>query len=300
MWISKVLEEQNIDFETVGEQEVDSLGLIGYNAGNRVATFVAEGKYLCDFPDNIRTILTTAEIASIIHNKQTNIGLVIVKDPRDCFFSSHNFLAKADSYRRTSFPTKIDESAKISHLSSISSNNVVIGKNSIIEEFVVIRENTVIGNNTIIRAGSTIGSEGFEFKIHNNETYRVEHLGGVIIGDNVEIQYNNCVDKAIYPWDNTEIGNDSKLDNLIYIAHGVRIGENTKIAAGVTIGGRCKIGDYSWIGLGAVVRNGLRIGDNSRANMGSVVTKNINSNESVSGNFAINHKEFIKKMKGEK
>lgn len=302
MLISKLLKELNIEFEAIGEHEVDSLGLIGYNAGigSNVGIFVENSKYICDFPSNIKLIITKREIAEVISKQNSHIGLIIVKDPRNCFFMLHNFLAKYPTYSRENFNSKIDESADISKLSSISPNNVIIGKNSVIEEFVVIRANTVIGENSIIRAGSTIGSEGFEFKNYNDESYRVEHLGGVIIGDNVEIQYNTCVDKAIYPWDNTEIGSNSKIDNLVHVAHGVRLGTNVMIAAGATIGGRCRIGNNSWVGIGAVIRNGLTLGENSRANMGSVVTKNVESNESVSGNFAIEHKEFIEKMKGEK
>ncbi|MCI5698577.1 MAG: UDP-3-O-(3-hydroxymyristoyl)glucosamine N-acyltransferase [Clostridiales bacterium] len=302
MLISKILKERNIHFYSEGEEEVDSLGLIGYNAGDRynVATFVENSKYICDFPSNIKLIITKRYIAEKIRETRKDIGLIVVDDPRNCFFKLHNYLAKKTIYKRENFKSKIDDSAKISQLSSISQNNVVIGENTIIEEFVVVRENTIIGDNVIIRAGSTIGSEGFEFKTLDEETYRVEHIGGVILEDNVEIQYNTCVDRAIYPWDNTFIGTHSKIDNLVHVAHGVRLGKNVMIAAGATIGGRCNIGDNSWIGIGAVIRNGLMLGDNSRANMGSVVTKNVESNESVSGNFAIEHRKFIDRMKGEK
>ncbi len=302
MLISKILNEQNIDFEAVAEEEIDSLGLIGYNDDNShsIATFVEKSKYICDFPSNIKLIITTREIADNIWKTRRDIGLIIVKDPRNCFFKLHNYLTQNPLYKRGIFKSKFDDSAKISQLSSISPNNVIIGKNTIIEEFVVVRENTVIGDNVIIRAGSTIGSEGFEFKTLDEETYRVEHIGGVVIEDDVEIQYNTCVDRAIYPWDNTVIGTNSKIDNLVHIAHGVRLGKNVMIAAGATIGGRCKIGDNSWIGIGAAIRNGLKLGNNSRANMGSVVTKDVGSNEGVSGNFAINHRKFIEKMKGEK
>ena len=67
--------------------------------------------------------------------------------------------------------------------------------------------------------------------------------------------------------------------------------------AGAKIGGRCNIGENVWIGLGAIIRNGLTIGSNSRVNMGAVVTKSVADGEAVSGNFAIEHSQFIAEMK---
>ena len=77
----------------------------------------------------------------------------------------------------------------------------------------------------------------------------------------------------------------------------VKIDERTMIVANSGIGGRTNIGYDTWIGLGATLRNGIDIGNNSRANIGAVVTKDISDNESVTGNFAIEHKIFIDKMR---
>ena len=141
-------------------------------------------------------------------------------------------------YCRDRFRTIIGEHCSISKHCCISDYNVSIGDYVTIEEFVSIRENTTIGNNSIIRAGSIIGGEGFEFKANGAGILSVKHLGGVRIGENVEIQHNTCIDKAVYPWDNTSIGDNSKIDNLVYIAHGVKVSNNVLVVGQSGILGR--------------------------------------------------------------
>ena len=155
----------------------------------------------------------------------------------------------------------------------------------------------VINDNSIIRAGCKIAGEGFEFKNTSEEVFHVSHIGGVIIGESVEIQYNTCIDKAIYPWDNTVIGDHVKIDNLVHIGHAVKVDSRTMIVANSGIGGRVSIGEDVWIGFGATIRNGIHIGDRARTNMGSVVTRNVGTEEAVTGNFAIPHKDFIANLK---
>ena len=87
------------------------------------------------------------------------------------------------------------------------------------------------------------------------------------------------------------------MDNLIHIGHAVKIGNNVMMPALSVIGGRVEIKDNAWVGIGSVVRNGLIIGENARINMGAVVTKDVNDNEAVTGNFAIEHTKFIKRLK---
>ena len=88
-----------------------------------------------------------------------------------------------------------------------------------------------------------------------------------------------------------------KIDNLVHIAHAAKIGKRTMIVANSGIGGRVTIGKDSWIGFGTTIRNGVTIGDKARINMGAVVTKSVKEYESVSGNFAISHEEFIRRLK---
>ena len=294
MRISKYLDELNIKYETINEVEVSSLGLAGYNDGGRVATFIENVKYIDELSDSVVLIISNKETATQINNA---LSVIVVDNPRETFFRLHNLLCNYEEYVGENRTTRIGQNCLISPLAVIADRNVTIGNNVIIEEFVVIRENTIIGDNTIIRSGCKIGGEGFEFKKRNEEIFPVKHVGKVRIGKNVEVQYNTCIDKAIYPWDETVIGDYVKIDNLVHIGHAVKIYERTMIVANSGIGGRTNIGYDTWIGLGATLRNGIDIGNNSRANIGAVVTKDISDNESVTGNFAIEHKIFIDKMR---
>lgn len=300
MLISKLLSKLNLNikYEILNEQEFDTLALTASEIEISSCVFLDNVKYLPNIRDNVTMLITSPDVSKMIEEfPGYSGGLCVVDNPRILFFRLHNFLANSADYARRRFDTTIGENCQISNLASISDSNVSIGNNVIIEEFVVIRENTVIGDNCIIRAGAKIGGQGFEFKRQEDDILSVEHLGGVILGNHVEIQYNTCVDRAVYPWDNTMIGDFCKIDNLVHVAHAVKIKENVMVVAQSGIGGRVEIEPNTWVGFGATISNGLKIGESARANIGAVVTKNIDAGNSVSGNFAIKHERFLENLK---
>ena len=297
MYISKILKEMGIPHICKNEQRVSSLGLVEYNDGKDVCTFVDNEYYLEKLSDNIQMVLIGEDLLDTLKQYRKSYGICVVENPRLTYFRIHNYLVNDISYRRTDFKTRIGTNCNISSQAVIADKNVIIGNNVTIEEFAVIRENTVINDNSIIRAGCKIAGEGFEFKNTSEEVFHVSHIGGVIIGESVEIQNNTCIDKAIYPWDNTVIGDHVKIDNLVHIGHAVKVDSRTMIVANSGIGGRVSIGEDVWIGFGATIRNGIHIGDRARTNMGSVVTRNVGTEEAVTGNFAIPHKDFIANLK---
>lgn len=276
--------------EVVKDGEFTSLGLAVSRCDENLLSFIESEKYISGLGDNISCLITTRELSDKLKDKY---GIIVSNNPRMDYFKLHNELCKSKEYIREEFETKIGEDCVISNLASISNKNVIIGNNVKIEEFVVIRENTIIGDNSIIRAGVIIGGEGYEYKRIDGIIMNVNHCGGVIIGSNVEIQYNSCVDKALYTWDNTKIGDYTKLDNFVHIEHGVKVCERCLIASRTTVGGRTIIGKDSWVGLGATISNGLVLGDRVSVSLGSVVTKNLLDGEKVSGNFAINHSKYV-------
>lgn len=298
MILSKIICEAGLISDTViqNEKKFETLAIIENNLNVDYCTYIDSEKYIDRINRNTKMIITTLEISNnLIAHK--GYGLCITKNPKYIFLKLHNFLSDNKKYMRKSFQTKIGSNCEISSNAFISQDNVNIGSNVIIEDFASVYANVEIGDNTIIRSGAKIGGEGFRFLQFNNGVLSVKHLGGVVIKNNCEIQYNSTIDKAVYPWDNTIIGSYNKIDNLVHIGHGVKSGNNVLFAANSLIGGKTIIGDNSWIGLGACISNGLSIGKNSRANMGSVVTKSIPDNSSFSGNFAIKHSKFIKHIK---
>lgn len=298
MYLSSILKEMSYkDYKILGEQEIDYLALSASELNQKVCIFLDNEKYIRDIKSNVSMILTNTRLKDKIVYNDSSCGLCIVEEPRTLFFMIHNYLKNNCEYVRKKFSTSIGENCNIHPYSSVSANNVIIGNNVMIEEFVVVRENTVIGDNCIIRSGAKIGSEGFEFKRCGKEILSVIHLGGVKIGNNVEIQCNTCIDKAVYPWDDTRIGDYVKIDNLVHIGHAAKIENNVMIVANSGIGGRTEINSNTWVGFSTTVSNGLNIGTNARINIGSVVTKNVNDGQSVTGNFAIDHSCFIDNIK---
>ncbi|GAA0110256.1 UDP-3-O-(3-hydroxymyristoyl)glucosamine N-acyltransferase [Clostridium sp.] len=289
MLLSEVVQiKEGLDLLKDGE--FTSLGLAVSVCEEKLLSFIENEKYIDSLSDRITCLITTKDIGEKLKNKY---GVIVSSNPRMDYFKLHNKLSSIEGYKREEFETIIGEGCEISNLASISKKNVIIGNNVKIEEFVVIRENTVIEDNSIIRAGVVLGGEGYEYKRVDGIIMNVNHCGGVIIGENVEVQYNGCIDKALYPWDNTIIGSHSKLDNLVHIEHGVKIGNRCLIASRTTFGGRTIVGDDSWVGLGAIISNGLTLGNKVSVSLGSVVTKSLKDGEKVSGNFAINHNKYI-------
>jgi UDP-3-O-[3-hydroxymyristoyl] glucosamine N-acyltransferase len=146
------------------------------------------------------------------------------------------------------------------HPNVILYDNVIIGESTEIHSNVVCYSGSIIGKNCIIHAGVVIGADGFGFLEKDDGAYdKIPQLGGVMIGDNVEIGANTTIDRALL--DNTVIRDGVKLDNLVHIAHNCDIGENTAMAAQVGISGSTKIGKRNRIGGQAGVAGHIEISD---------------------------------------
>ncbi len=139
-----------------------------------------------------------------------------------------------------------------------------------------------------------IGSSGFGYeRDENGIPVRMPHLGNVVIGENVEIGSNVCVDRAVIG--STVIGDNVKIDNLVHVAHGAKIGKNTLIVAGAVIGGSVDIGENCFIGMNASIKNKVKIGNNVTIGAGAVVLKDVPDGETWIGNPA---KKLEKKSVG--
>ena len=148
-----------------------------------------------------------------------------------------------------------------------------------------------VGRYCKIDAGAVIGEQGFKIiKNMRGNAERLIHIGGVVIGNYVEIGALTCVDKGTFG--NTEIRDHVKIDNFVHVAHNCFIDENTVIAPMVCLGGSSKIGKNVYIGIGASIRQGITIGDDAFIAMGSVVIDDVGKGEAVAGNFAINKENW--------
>jgi UDP-3-O-[3-hydroxymyristoyl] glucosamine N-acyltransferase len=285
----------NSQFKLINETEFDFFALTADKVDFKKCIFIHDKKYIQEIDENTFMIITTNSLVEEIKNYKG--GYCITENPKYFFYQLHDLVYKLNFYPSNNFNSRISETAIISNLAAISKKNVVIGENCIIEEFVVIRENTFIGDNSIIRAGSIIGGQGFDFIRNLDNVNAISHQGSVKIGDNVEIQQNCCIDKAVFPWDSTIIDDYTKTDNLVHIAHSAKIGKRVLITSSSNIAGRTIVGDDSWLGVGAILSNGIELGKKTRANIGSVVVRSIPEGESQTGYFSIEHSKFIQNFK---
>lgn len=149
----------------------------------------------------------------------------------------------------------------------------VIGAKTRLFANVSIAHGVVIGEQCIIHSGAVVGADGFGFAPHNKQWKKIHQIGGVIIGNNVEIGANTCIDRGAL--DDTRIDDGVKIDNLVHIAHNVCIGENTAIAALCGIAGSTSIGKRCTMGGQAGVAGHLVIADDVHMTAKSMVVKSI-------------------------
>ena len=155
----------------------------------------------------------------------------------------------------------------------------VVGHDSILSADVHLHRNVTvchgitIGQRSIIHSGSVIGGDGFGNAQADGKWYKIAQIGGVVIGDDVEIGSNTCIDRGALG--NTEIHNGVRLDNLIQIAHNVVIGENTAIASAVGISGSTKIGKNCTIAGAAGFAGHLTIADGTFISGMAMITRSI-------------------------
>jgi UDP-3-O-[3-hydroxymyristoyl] glucosamine N-acyltransferase len=280
------------NIKLVRDGQFCAMALCDVQTGMYTLTYIEDIKYIPFINRNpeVTCVLCTFDIVNKL--PESVIGVCISSSPKIDFFLLHNRLCSFREYAREEYETQIGVNCSISPLAHIDSKNVTIGNNVKIEEFVSIKENTCIKDNVRIRAGTVIGCDGFEFKQKENEAYFIEHAGGVIIGNNVELFANTCVCKALFPWDNTIIGDYTKVDNLVHIAHACKIGRNNIITACVSFCGSAQTKDDVFIGPNATIAK-ITMSENSRASLGSVVINNVKKNITVSGNFAVEHSRFL-------
>ena len=148
-----------------------------------------------------------------------------------------------------------------------------IGPGGRIAARVAICENVTIGARAVIHPGVVIGADGFGLANDGGVWVKIPQLGGVRIGDDVEVGANTTIDRGAL--EDTVIEDGVKLDNLIQIGHNVRIGAHTAIAAGVAVGGSARIGSRCTIGGAASIAGHLEIADDVHITATSAVPKSI-------------------------
>jgi UDP-3-O-[3-hydroxymyristoyl] glucosamine N-acyltransferase len=287
---------ESLQLEFRGDPELAISGVASLNsavAGD--LCFIQRRKYLPDLAASAcSAVILPAELAAEVDDR----AMLIADDPQLGFVRAIEALGLEP--RRG--PPEIHSTAQIAASASIG-EDVGIGAQAVIGEYAVVGRGTTIGagcvveggvrigerctlharvtllhdvnigDRCILHPGAVIGADGFGLVSVEGQWQKVPQLGGVSIGDEVEIGANTTIDRGAL--DDTVIEEGCKLDNQIQVAHNVRIGAHTAIAACVGIAGSAEIGRYCKISGAAVILGHLCVADGVTVTAMSLVTRDI-------------------------
>jgi len=263
------------------------------DAGNGDLVFVLDDKHLAAALKSKASALVVSEKAKIsikpailVRNPRLAMALILSKfsRPREIEVGIH----KTAVIHKTA---KIGKNVAIGPLVYIGPHTE-IGDNTILYPQVTIYENVNIGQHCVIHSGARIGVDGYGFASAGGTFEKIPQIGGVIIGDEVEIYANVTIARGTLG--NTVIGSGTKIDCLTHIAHNCEIGENCAIVSLVGFAGSVKLGRHVTVAGQAGFSGHNIIGNNAIIMARAGVTKDIPANSIVSGFPVQDHSREMK------
>ena len=296
-----------------GSPDSEITGVAGIEtAGPGQLTFVSNPKY-------VSAARTTKAAAVIVAEDFPAISVAMLRsnNPYLAFARALEIFHQIPKYIAGIHPTAvIDSSAKIganAHIGPyvVIDENVEIGSNAVLLAHVVIyrhvrigdnffahahavvRENCRLGSNVVLQNGVVLGSDGFGFaKDDAGKWHKILQPMPVVVGNDVEIQANSCIDRASVG--ETRIGSGTKIDNLVQVGHGTRIGENSLLASQVGLAGSTEVGNNVILTGQVGVVGHCKIGDGAIVTPQSGVANDVAAGAIVSGAPAVDHKLWLK------
>jgi UDP-3-O-[3-hydroxymyristoyl] glucosamine N-acyltransferase len=192
----------------------------------------------------------------------------------------------------------IDENVEIGANAVLLAHVVIyrgakIGDNFFAHAHAVVRENCRIGNNVLLQNGVVIGADGFGFaKTAEGRWHKIPQPAPVVIGDDVEVQANSCIDRASVG--ETRIERGVKVDNLVQVGHGSHVGEDVLLCAQVGLAGSTEIGNKAILTGQVGVVGHCKVGEGAIVTPQSGVAHDIPAGALVSGAPAVDHKLWLK------
>ncbi|MFD2258023.1 UDP-3-O-(3-hydroxymyristoyl)glucosamine N-acyltransferase [Luteolibacter algae] len=170
--------------------------------------------------------------------------------------------------------------------------NVVIGRDCNIGSNVTVRERSVLGDRVAIQPGAVIGSDGYGYEFSGGRHVKIDQVGIVEIGDDVEIGANTTIDRARFG--KTIIGEGTKIDNLVQIGHNVVIGRHCLIVSQSGLAGSSKIEDYVTVAAQVGIVGHVVVGSKAILTARTGVTTDLEGGITYSGKPALPIKEDTK------
>ena len=300
----------DFDARLVGDSDLLIEGLSSLEkATSRELTFLSHPKYIAQLTHSFAACVV---VAPAFESAATARGTCIVVDDPYYYFARitqiwkrHHSVESSPAIHPTAFIDPLAQVApdvSVGAFSCIGAGAVigagacigehcVIGKNAWVGEGsrlsarVTLGDSCRVGERCIIHPGVVVGADGFGFAPHQGRWEKIEQLGTVRIGNDVEIGANTCIDRGAMQ--DTVIEDGVKLDNLIQIGHNVHIGAHSALAGCVGVAGSARIGAHCTVGGGAVVLGHLTLADHVHISAASVVTRSILKPGTYTGLFPI-------------
>jgi UDP-3-O-[3-hydroxymyristoyl] glucosamine N-acyltransferase len=262
-----------------------------HSAGPDHISFLSHPKYQSQLSSSSAGCVVVSP--AFEHSARQGCAIIVTDDPY-LYFARLTRLWKQT--RETDQVLRIHPSAVIDPQAQVADDAVIgplcvvergalIGPGTVLKSRVTISEGCSVGARCILHSGVVVGADGFGFALHQGAWEKIEQLGSVRIGDDVEIGANTCIDRGAL--DDTVIENGVKLDNLIQIGHNVHIGAHTAMAGCVGVAGSARIGAHCTVGGGAVVLGHLTLVDHVHISAASVVTRSILQPGQYTGMFPL-------------
>lgn len=252
--------------------------------------------------ENIKFIKGNTKILAA-NDPKNALALIIrafyVKEKPEPFISDKAYIApsaKIGKGVRIEFGAYIAENVQIGDFCFVAPNaviesGVILGDNCVVGANVSI-SHTIAGNNVVFYPGARIGQDGFGFIMNPQGHLKIPQIGRVIIGDNVEIGANTCIDRGAI--DDTEIGEGTIIDNLVQIGHNNKLGKKCVIVSQVGIAGSCVLDDLVVAAGQAGLADHLHIGMGAQIAAQSGIMSDIPPGAKVMGSPAQPIKEYLR------
>ena len=277
------------------ELQIESLAPLE-SAGPFELAFLSNPKYQSQLAaSRAGCVIVGPTMADVARARLEGEGACIVADQPYLYYARATQLwkrarARSDAAPRIHPSAVIDPEASIDATAFVGALCVVergarIGADTVLKARVTVGEDCVIGRRCILHSGVVLGADGFGFAPNGGAWEKIEQLGAVRIGDDVEIGANTCIDRGALQ--DTVIEDGVKLDNLIQIGHNVRIGKHTAMAGCVGVAGSATIGAHCTVGGGAIVLGHLTLADHVHISAATVVTRSISKPGQYTGLFPI-------------
>jgi acyl-[acyl carrier protein]--UDP-N-acetylglucosamine O-acyltransferase len=240
--------------------------------------------------DNIVAVIADQQLAKM-YDRSTVKPIIFGLEPEKLFLKAH--LARLHEGRELpGFISGRSDKADICS-SAVLQGPVAVADGAKIGPNATIIGPAVIGEDVTIEANAVVGAAGLYAKDVDGKLTNMPHFGGVRIGAGALILSGAVVVRSAYYGSWTTIGAQAHVGVQSNIGHDAVVGARTLISSNVVISGRARIGAGCWIGASASIANGLSIGDGASVKIGSVVIADVAAKQTVSGNFALDHRRNL-------